>query len=379
MLLTFLLVICTIQAQITTVYVTSNGYFHILDQNQMIGDNWKTDRSSSPGWFSASGPTSFIDPTDANAIDGYMQHIPTAANQNFTFPVGNETDLRTLTISGNIPSNALIGTAWIVGDPSSTSDPTSGSGNHPISAVSSPIISVSPAGQWDWVINEGDGGGVTVTVSMPDMSTFATTSDLRLVGWNGTAWIDLSGGPNATGNSENSTVTGIIPLGTTIQSIGIGSIATPLKAFFGNITAYISENVLFVNWTTLSEENTKSFIIQASADGKNFTDIGTTTSKSKNGSSNSELQYSYSLPFKSFAGIAGIGMLLLSSLLVGMRRKKVAFFGGILSIILFSMSCSKNNSELPESIKGGTKYVRIVSVDYDGVTTNSKVVKVVQQ
>jgi hypothetical protein len=86
------------------------------------------------------------------------------------------------------------------GDPSYYRDPTPPyAGYHSIASVKEPIVLVSKTGQWDWQIGEGNnlgfgttgnGVGLTITLSMPDMTDFAKPSELRLVGWNGNSWID---------------------------------------------------------------------------------------------------------------------------------------------------------------------------------------------
>ena len=45
------------------------------------------------------------------------------------------------------------------------------------------------------------------------MRSFAEPSELRIVGWNGLQWVDLSGKPTATGNTEYSNLTGIMIAG----------------------------------------------------------------------------------------------------------------------------------------------------------------------
>ncbi len=183
--------------------------------------NWATARTATPGYFAASGTATYTGATDANNINGYVKHYVTAANQGFTFPVGTGTDLRTLSTSGTIPSGAAYGTAWILGNPGTTTDPTDNA-THSLTALGTGVSSVSSVGQWDWVVATGSAVGVTVTVSIPDLSAFGPASQLRLVGWDGSKWVNLSGTTGASANTENSTLSGTMISGITAIGVGIG-------------------------------------------------------------------------------------------------------------------------------------------------------------
>ena len=215
-------------------YVPSGGEavsFSTLDLATPGGQTWSTDRSSVPGYFSVYGAVSITGASDASNINGYVKHYVTNANQGFSFPVGNGSDLRRLITSGTIPVSAQIATAWILGDPSSNLDPTStgaAGGAHAVTSVGTGLTQVMTTGQWDWQDINASASGVTVTVSIPDLSAFGPASTLRLAGWNGSQWINLSstqGTSAATGNTENSTVTGTMQSG--ITSISVAK--TPLQ------------------------------------------------------------------------------------------------------------------------------------------------------
>lgn len=170
----------------------------------------------------ATGATDYFPGTanvlDAQHVNGYVSKT---GNQAFIFPVGSGTDYRPLSISAPASATDAFATAWIVGDPTTTPDPTNGGALHPVTTVASPLAKVTTAGQWDWVDVNNTGNGVTTTVSIPDLSNFAPKSYLRLAGWDGTQWVNLSATPNATGNAENSTVSGTMLSG--IQAVSVGS------------------------------------------------------------------------------------------------------------------------------------------------------------
>jgi hypothetical protein len=207
--------------------------------------------------------------TDIQHVDGYVSKAGTTA---FTFPVGSATDLRMLSISA--PSTLTeISTAWFAGNPGTVTDPSDGA-VHSVSSFAAPIQSVSTAGFWDWIPVAGSDDGLTVTVSIPDMSASSVLpADLRLVGWAGTQWIDLSGSGNATGNTENSTLSGTIPAGITISAIGIGSINTPLPVHFSAFDVQAEGCKVQLHWSTAMEINNDYFIAERSTDGRTFKQI----------------------------------------------------------------------------------------------------------
>ncbi len=122
------------------------------------------------------------------------------------------------------------------------------------------------------------------------MQGFATATDMRLVGWDGTQWIDLSGSANATGNTENSTLSGTIPAGTTITAIGIGSLNTPLPVHFSSFTVKENGCSVQVNWSTAMEINNNHFLVERSKDGSVFTTIAQVQGA---GNSSETRHYSY--------------------------------------------------------------------------------------
>jgi Secretion system C-terminal sorting domain len=255
----------------------------------LFGQTWATNRSSTPGYFGVVNTATFTGASDAKNINGYVKKY---GNAGFTFPVGTGSDLRTLSISAPATTTESYATAWIIGNPSGNLDPTlPNAGTHNINAVTLPIFSVSPVGQWDWQVGNdmggtGNGAGLTITVSIPDMTTFAVANKLRLVGWNGTSWIDLSGMATASGNTENSTLTGTMVSG--ITAIGIGNLTNPLPVKLENFIGYSKNCNTTLNWKTTQEINSLQFDIEQSEDGTVFNKI-----RSVNAAGNSSLPIQY--------------------------------------------------------------------------------------
>ncbi|MDR6197576.1 T9SS type A sorting domain-containing protein [Siphonobacter sp. SORGH_AS_0500] len=212
--------------------------------------------------------------TDAQHVNGYVSKI---GNTAFTFPVGSGSDIRTLAIAAPADAATHLSTAWFPGDPSTVTDP-SDNATHSTSTVTGPITSVSTAGFWDFVKVAGS-SSLDVTVSMPDLSGFAPASDLRLVGWNGSSWIDLSGNANASGNAENSTLSGTVPVGINITALAIGSITqspTPVSLMSFQAQVQANRSVL-LTWQTAQEKNNQAFILERSKDLLSFETVGKVT------------------------------------------------------------------------------------------------------
>jgi gliding motility-associated-like protein len=197
--------------------------------------SWTTDRAAIPGYFAwVSGSTLYSGQDDSHNINGYVKKYGADA---FVFPVGTGSDLRTLTMSAPATATDAYATAWIVGNPSTTGDPTNANAMHSTTSFSGLLVAVSPVGQWDWQAISGTGAGLTITLSIPTISGAGLTvaADLRLVGWNGTTWVNL-GTAGASGLTENSTLSGTMIAG--IQAIGIGAVDTtpPLPPTIDTVT-----------------------------------------------------------------------------------------------------------------------------------------------
>lgn len=213
-------------------HVISRGEFvnyGIVDLSLNGRINWSSERSKNPGYYSVVENGEFIGFSNTININGYVKKY---GNSRFVFPIGNGNALRALEISSPVNITDAYATAWIEGDPSDSLDLTEPySGRHSIRSVAAPITQVSAIGQWDWQVGEaenlgagttGNGNGLNITLTIPDLRSFGEASALRMVGWNGLQWVDLSGRPTATGNIEFSNITGTMIAG--ITAIGIGKV-----------------------------------------------------------------------------------------------------------------------------------------------------------
>lgn len=254
--------------------------FNVVDITVVDGVKWTTERTATPGYFSAIDTAAYTGCSDDIHIDGYVKKY---GNRSFIFPIGSDNKLRTLEISAPSLSSDAYATAWISGDPSGALDPTGPfEGPHPVTSCSGSIFSVSTAGQWDWQVGEaanlgdgttGTGEGLIIRVSIPDLTTFANAGNLRLAGWNGTTWIDLSGRPTATGNTASSIVEGVmVPH---ISAIGIGRTHSTLPLTLVDFVGEAANCKVTLNWKTVNEYNTDAFVIEQSFGVTGFQGIAT--------------------------------------------------------------------------------------------------------
>ncbi len=261
------------QAQETRVFSGAEFVnYSVTDISVAAGQKWSTERAALPGYFSAVDTATYTGCTNEVHIDGYIKKY---GNKPFIFPIGDGTTLRTLEISAPLQATDTYATAWINGDPSANNDPTAPfAGAHPVTSVTAPLAAVSTVGQWDWQAGAaanlgagttGTGAGLFITVSIPDMTAFADASQLRLVGWNGSSWIDLSHSATANGNTAGSTLKGIMTAN--ISAIGIGKLMSVLPLRLENFTASKSDCNTQLNWYTSSEFSMAEFIVEQSSDG----------------------------------------------------------------------------------------------------------------
>ncbi|TZF84665.1 BspA family leucine-rich repeat surface protein [Pedobacter sp. BS3] len=156
--------------------------------------------------------------------------------------------------------------------------------------------------------------------------------------------------------------------GVTYDGTCAGSL--PLPVTFTDLTASISNGEMLVKWKTVSEHNNDKFIIYASNDGKNWTDVGTVKTKAANGNSSEVLEYEHTVMMSDLkkAGIPVVIALMLASGLLFNHRKHLFFCIALLTGVFFA-GCNKNDLTL-EEIMSGDVYVKVTQIDKDGKTTS---------
>ena len=240
---------------------------------------------ATPSWENLSGQnltgTVVVNPGVNSHINGYVSYDGTGS---FTYPVGNGTnEYHSLTANGN--AGKTITTAWLPNDPSGNNDPTDANTSHNRSAVIGDLKRVYANGQWDWHIrstsislsgvnapgNETPSAPIIISVSIPQDVNLITNnkpSNLRLAGWNGTAWELL-------GSSVMTATTITASINKTFSAITYGSVddaALPVNLI--SFSAHTEGNNSILDWETASEINSKYFDVEHSINGKNWNTIG---------------------------------------------------------------------------------------------------------
>ncbi|GEM_PF-2697574 len=311
----------------------------------------------------------FGNPSASNHINGYLGKL---GNQSFTFPVGNGTALRSLHMSAPASITDHYTVAWLEGDPGIIPDPSNNNEFHPITDLGNGISSVSKEGQWDWLAVTGTGSGLTITATLPDMATYAASaSHLRLVGWDGSKWINLSENTGASGLTEGSTLSGTMQPG--IAALGIGSVNAALPVVFGDLSARIKGGNLLVQFTSISETNNEYFSVLVSRDGINFREIGRVNSAADKGNSYSALDYRFTINIHSVLAPATLVflVLLLPAHVQGRRKMLIACL-----VLVIALAACRKNKDVLDSSGVETLFIRIVQTDKDGSKAYSKIVKV---
>lgn len=151
------------------------------------------------------------------------------------------------------------------------------------------------------------------------------------------------------------------------------SVASVLPVNFGTVHASITGKNLSVNWETISETNCKQYTVEASADGANWTAIGTRVSKARGGSSDAKLSYNFNLDLSGLSLAFGFPTLLLF-----IPRKRKYLFTAALIVGTVLIACNKNTDST--DIDANSKLlVRIVQQDIDGSISYSKAVRAIIQ
>ncbi|MCD2425995.1 hypothetical protein LQ567_24640 [Niabella pedocola] len=147
---------------------------------------------------------------------------------------------------------------------------------------------------------------------------------------------------------------------------------SPLSAAIEGITVSRANDRLVVNWRTLSEKNSKEFVVEASNDGKNWTAIGKLDSKGVDGNSDLPIDYSLALIIPASLAAIGLGGLFLLTLVRSRWAKVLA----IAVIVVAAASCLKDGQTVDVN-RNQTVFVRIAQYDKSGTVQYSKVVTVV--
>jgi len=197
-------------------------------------------------------------------VDGPMTKTGTT---NFIFPVGKGSKWRRASLT-NISSSSTYSVEYF-NTPYSSLTP-----------VNSPLYNVSQVEYWQ--INRTSGSGdANVALYWEDAAVSGITNcaDLTIARWNGASWDEQAattvGGSTCTGSGTgsvltNSLISAFSPWTFASKSAGVNPLPVELLFFDAQFDGANVECV----WQTASEQNSAHFIVQRSADGIQFENIG---------------------------------------------------------------------------------------------------------
>jgi hypothetical protein len=190
----------------------------------------------------------------------------------FTFPVGKDNMYSPITITATGEAADAFEAEYVREAASLLGPVATGIG----------ITNVSFCEYWDLdeVADPGNNNTVSVTVTWDaqtpcnGLGYITNLAGLTLAHFNGTVW-DSHGG-TATGNTTAGSITrtGV----TTFSPFSLANTisgANPLPVKFSQIKAYEKQAGIQIDWTSYQEINVDNYLVERSADGKNFSMIGT--------------------------------------------------------------------------------------------------------
>ena len=211
--------------------------------------------SATPNYLIYEAGSSYSGSADSRHVNGWVKKI---GNTNFTFPVGDASYERAITIS-NLSASSEFNCRYYT--------PTSNTYN-----LASPLVQVKSNEYWQ--LNRVSGGTAQVTLnwnhSKVAMDNILITDILSSL-YTGGNWTSTGGSA-----SGNVTTTGTITSNATGTfgpfTLGYKSFPVPLKLL--SFTGIRRLGVSYLKWVTENEYNVDHFDLQRSYDGVSFNSIG---------------------------------------------------------------------------------------------------------
>lgn len=150
-----------------------------------------------------------------------------------------------------------------------------------------------------------------------------------------------------------------------------------LPVSFGSIEAFINNDILTVNWTSLQEMNNDYFEIQVSNNGKDFATIGTAKTKAPDGNSTSDISYNFSKNITKITLSLSVLMLCFTMFSFNKKNKKIYAAIALIAIMATVAACNKHNKDMLQA--GNNTYIRIAQIDVDGSIKYSETVQAIKR
>ncbi|MBN9384320.1 MAG: T9SS type A sorting domain-containing protein [Chitinophagaceae bacterium] len=204
--------------------------------------------------------------TDASHVNGVVTKVGTGA---FTFPVGDNTSYRPITMSSPSSATDVFTAQYIHADPK------------PTYPQSSRDITLNNVSKYEyWMLNRVNGSSnVTVNLSWNiNSGSITSMGQLHVAGWSTaqSKWKDL-GNSATTGNTGAGTATSGGPVtifgAFTLASLTANNVL-PIDLLYFKCNK-INASLVDIDWSTGSEKNSNYFVVERSGDGQHFDPIQT--------------------------------------------------------------------------------------------------------
>ncbi|GAB3741776.1 hypothetical protein [Spirosoma lituiforme] len=225
-LLVCLALLAQAQSQINgTVQISSGGDMGIYNTLTFNAGYVITPRNAPANNISFQAGSSYAGASNASHVNGYAEKV---GNTAFTFPVGNGTILRPMGISPPATAASVYQAAYFGVNPASATLPSGAPFS--TSSMGTGVARVGTSEYWD--VNGSSAVDLTFTWNAAsNLSTVVptgNTSNLIVVGWNGTQWVKVgTGTPTTTGTLSGTgtiTVSSVTPDTYTAYTFGTNTL-----------------------------------------------------------------------------------------------------------------------------------------------------------
>jgi hypothetical protein len=200
--------------------------------------------------------------SDDAFIKGPIEKI---GNDAFTFPVGDNSMSRPISISAPANTNARFRAEYLYDNPWNHWSGGSGTIDATIDHISSKEY---------WYLNRiASNNNVNVTLSWknPESGGVGNLSELLVARWDGTMWKDHGNGGTTGNTTEGTVVTSAAVTSFSPFTLASTSTNNPLPISLLNFNAVLNSGIVNIDWITETEINNDYFIVEKSTDNINYT------------------------------------------------------------------------------------------------------------
>lgn len=216
-----------------------------------------------PVVFSANASVSGVNPpSNASHVSGYVTR---EGSGSFTYPTGDGTSYQPVSVALSANSAGLTA-RYYAADAGSATFGTGGT-----SAV--PLLYHNTKEYWDLTPAGTAAGSVTIYWDSYNTQRIGNVSDLRVAHLSGGAWLN-EGAAGAAGTTVAGSVTSNSLSSWSPFTLGSVSAASPLPLHDLSISALALPEANRISWQPPIADDVRSFVIERSADGHAFSELG---------------------------------------------------------------------------------------------------------